>query len=131
MKTRQFKSEFNSNLQVVIMGKSDFRYEIMKPLFSEYGFGFIIPGLSLVMIDGEQRLGKSVEKFIEAHEVAHIMLNHSESKNPTDEIHADMIAWDLLTKNRYSKSAELVVEKFEERHGIKFDKKILENIRKY
>jgi hypothetical protein len=131
MKTRQFKSEFDSNLQVVVLGKEDFRYEIMKPLFNEYGFGFIIPGLSLVMIDGEQRLGKSVEKFIEAHEVAHIMLNHSESKNPTDEIHADMVAWDLLTKSGYSKSADLVIEKFEERHGIKFDKKILENIRKY
>jgi len=131
MKTRQFKSEFDSNLQVVVLGKEDFRYEIMKPLFNEYGFGFIIPGLSLVMIDGEQQLGKSVEKFIEAHEVAHIMLNHSESKNPTDEIHADVVAWDLLTKNGYSKSADLVVEKFEERHGIKFDKKILENIRKY
>jgi hypothetical protein len=131
MKTRQFKSEFDSTLEVVIMGKDDFRYDIMKPMFEEYGFGFIIPAFNLIVINGELKLGKVIHKVIEAHEVAHYILGHSKSHNPNDEIEADSLAYLMLDGKGYKKSAELIVEKFEERHGIKFDKKILENIRKY
>lgn len=120
MKTKQFKSEFDSRLEVAIMGKDDFRYDVMKPMFKEYGFGFIIPSFNLIVIDGEQKLGKTIHKFIEAHEVAHYILGHSDSQNPNDEIEADRKAYTMLNDKGYVKSAELVVEKFEERHGIKF-----------
>jgi hypothetical protein len=120
MKTKQFKSEFNSALEVAIMGKDDFRYDIMKPMFEEYGFGFIIPSFNLIVIDGERKLGKAIHKFIEAHEVAHFTLGHTATHNPSDEIEADKLAYTMLNKKGYKKSAELVIEKFEERHGIKF-----------
>lgn len=120
MKTRQFKSEFNSALEVAIMGKDDFRYNVIKPMFDEYGFGFIIPAFNLIVIDGERKLGKIVHKFIEAHEVAHYQLGHSKEHNPNDEIEADRLAYKMLDNKGYKKSAELVIEKFEERHGIKF-----------
>jgi len=120
MKTRQFKSEFDSKLEVAVMGKDDFRYDIMKPMFREYGFGFIIPTFNLIVIDGELKLGKDVHKFIEAHEVAHYMLGHNETHNPNDEIEADRLAYKMLDGKGYKKSAQLVIDKFEERHGIKF-----------
>jgi Zn-dependent peptidase ImmA (M78 family) len=120
MKTRQFKSEFDSNLEVVIIGKDDFRYNIMKPMFEEYGFGFIIPTFNLIVINGELRLGKDVHKFIEAHEVAHYILGHTEEHNAEDEILADRLAHKMLDGKGYKKSAQLVIDKFEERHGIKF-----------
>ena len=123
MKIRQFISEFDSNLQVIIMGKSDFRYDTMKPMFTEFGFGFIIPAFNLIVIDGEQKLGKDVHKFIEAHEVAHYILGHSAEHNASDEIEADRLAYKLLSDKGYTKSLQLVIEKFEERHGIKFDEK--------
>lgn len=120
MKTRQFKSEFDSKLEVVIMCKDDFRYDITKPMFKEYGFGFIIPAFNLIIIDGEQKLGKDIHKFIEAHEVAHYMLGHTEQHNADDEILADRLAHKMLDGKGYKKSAQLVIDKFEERHGIKF-----------
>jgi hypothetical protein len=120
MKTKQFRSEFDSTLEVAIMGKDDFRYDIMKPMFEEYGFGFIVPSFNLIVIDGERKLGKVIHKFIEAHEVAHHKLKHNEQHNPTDEIEADRLAHSMLNSKGYIKSAELVVEKFKERHGIEF-----------
>ena len=120
MKTKQFKSEFNPTLEVAIMGKDDFRYEIIKPMFEEYGFGFILPAFNLIVMDGELKLGKDVYKFIEAHEVAHFMLGHTNAHQPDDEIMADRLAHKMLDGKGYKKSAQLVVDKFEERHGIKF-----------
>lgn len=124
MITTQFKSEFDTTIDVVIMGNDNYRYSVIKPMFDEYGFGFIFPGFRTIFIDGEQKLGNAVNKFIEAHEVAHILLNHNESKNPTDEIQADLLARLLLLQHGYTTSAELVVEKFEERHGIQYHSKI-------
>jgi hypothetical protein len=117
MKTKQYISEFNSDLQVAILGKSDFRYEMMKPMFEEYGFGFIVPAFKLIVIDGEQRLGKDIHKVIEAHEVAHYVLGHTEQHNPDDEILADRLAYQMLDGKGYKKSAQLLIDKFEERHG--------------
>jgi hypothetical protein len=128
MITTQFKSEFDTTLDVAIMGNDDYRYPAIKPMFNEYGFGFIIPGFKTIFIDGEQKLGNDINKFIEAHEVAHILLNHNESKNPNDEIQADLLARLLLLKHGYTTSAKLVVDKFEERHGIQYHAKIYEQI---
>lgn len=128
MISTEFKSEFDSTLDVVIIRSSDYRYSIIKPMFNEYGFGFIIPGFKTIFIDGEQNLGNDINKFIEAHEVAHILLNHNESKNPNDEIQADLLARLLLLEHGYTTAAGLVVEKFEERHGIKHNTKIYEQM---
>lgn len=117
MKTKQFPSEFNPDLQVVILSRDDFRYDVMKPMFTEYGFGFIIPTFNLIVIDGEQKLGKTIHKVIEAHEVAHFMLGHTEQHNPDDEMLADRLAYQMLDGKGYKKSAQLIIDKFEERHG--------------
>ena len=117
MKTNEFKSEFNSELHVAIIGNDDVRYDIMKPLFEEYGFGFIIPTLNLIAIDGGLGLDIDTHKVIEAHEVAHYMLGHTEAHNPTDEMDADRLAYQMLDGKGYKKSAQLIINKFEERHG--------------
>jgi hypothetical protein len=71
MKTKQFRSEFDNDVLVNIIGKDDFRYEVVKPIFEQFGFGFMVPTDFVVLIDGEQKLSKDVLKWIEAHEVAH------------------------------------------------------------
>jgi len=125
MKTKQFKSEFDDNIIVNIIGVDDFRYSVVKPMFETYGFGFMIPANiieKLMLIDGEQKLNKHILKWIEAHEVAHFMLGHglTNERHPNEEIDADRLAYQLLNDNGYIKSAQLVKDKFEERHGIKY-----------
>ena len=123
MKTKQFRSEFGNDIIVNIIGSDDFRYSVVKPLFESYGFGFMIPANiseKLMLIDGEQKLSKDVLKWIEAHEVAHFKLGHSEEKNENDEREADTLARLMLIKNGYHTAAKLVEDTFKERHGIEF-----------
>ena len=53
MKTKQFRSEFDGDVLVNIIGKEDFRYDVVKPIFEQFGFGFMVPTDYLVLIDGE------------------------------------------------------------------------------
>lgn len=121
MKTKTFFSEFRSDIAVAILGKDDYRYEIMKPLFEQCGYGFAETSSGCVFIDGTLKLNKHELKCVEAHEVAHIMLNHTKERNDKDEEQADTFAWLLLVNAGYDKAANLIVKYFKERHDKEFD----------
>lgn len=123
--SKTFRSEFDNDVIVNIINNNDFHYSVVKPLFESYGFGFMIPANiseKLMLIDGEQKLNKHILKWIEAHEVAHFMLEHGLTQNNSaeEEIEADKLAYKLLNDKGYTKSAQMVKDKFEERHGIKY-----------
>ena len=120
MKTKTYFSEFRSDIAVAILGKDDYRYEVMKPLFQICGFGFAETSSGCVFIDGEVKLTKDELRWVEAHEVAHILLKHTKNRNDSDEIAADMFAIILLLDKGYKKAAKLVESKFEERHKRKY-----------
>ena len=120
MKTKTYFSEFRSDIAVAILGKDDWRYEVMKPLFKQCGFGFAETSSGCVFIDGEVKLTKDELRWVEAHEAAHILLKHKKARNEGDEIAADMFAIILLKDKGYNKAAELVEDKFEERHKRKY-----------
>lgn len=121
----EYNSEFLTDVIVVVVFNDDPLYSQVKPFFEEYGFGFMVPGKNFMIIDGEILVdepdAKDILKFIEAHEVAHVMLGHDGPRNPKDEIEADLKALDLLNKKGYDKSISILLDKFEERHGLKFN----------
>ena len=117
MKTKTFFSEFQNDIAVAILSKDDWRYEVMKPLFEVCGFEFAETSSGCVFIDGEVKLNKHELKWVEAHEVAHILLKHTKDRNDKDELDADTLAYKLLSENGYDKSAKLVKEHSIERHG--------------
>jgi hypothetical protein len=119
MKTKTYFSEFRSDIAVAILGKDDYRYAVMKPLFDMCGFGFAETSSGCVFIDGEVKLTKDELRWVEAHEVAHILLKHTKDRNDGDEIAADMFAIILLKDKGYHKAAQLVEDKFQERHKRK------------
>ena len=118
--SKTYFSEFKSDVAVAILTKDDYRYEVMKPLFEQCGFGFAETSSGCVFIDGEVKLTKDELKWVEAHEVSHIMLKHTKDRNDGDEIGADMFAIILLKDKGYSKAAQLVEDKFLERHKRKY-----------
>ena len=122
MKTKEFLSEFKSSVLVTILCRDDEDYNTLKPAFNKYGYGFMVPNQNAVFIDGELKLNKHILKWIEAHEVAHFMLGHGLTKNNSaeEEIEADRLAYQMLDDKGYTKSAQMVKDKFEERHGIKY-----------
>jgi hypothetical protein len=72
--SKTYFSEFKSDVAVAILTKDDHRYEVMKPLFEQCGFGFAETSSGCVFIDGEVKLTKDELKWVEAHEVSHISL---------------------------------------------------------
>ena len=122
MKTKTFFSEFsneeNKDIAVGIIGKDDYRYEVLKPLFEEYGPGFTDTKIGCIFIDGEAGLNKDEMKWIEAHEVAHIRLKHKMGdRDADDEYNADSHAKLYLLKHGYDKAAKLISKHSIERHN--------------
>lgn len=126
MKTKiEYRSEFLSDVSVVVVFNDDPLYSQVKGFFEQYGYGFMVPGQNLMIIDGEILVGKSdakdILKFIEAHEVGHILLKHDGPRNEKDEINADLKALVLLIEKGYDKSISLLLNHFMERHGVEFE----------
>ena len=121
----EYRSEFLNDVTVVVVFNDDPLYSQVKGFFDQYGFGFMVPGQNLMIIDGEILVGESdakdILKFIEAHEVGHILLNHDGPRNEKDEINADLMALNLLIEKGYDKSIKILLDKFQERHGVEFN----------
>jgi Zn-dependent peptidase ImmA (M78 family) len=123
-----FKSSFLPNLNINVIFKENPHYPQIKEIFDMYGYGFLAPEFKTIFIDGEIFLGEegfSFDdlKFIEAHEVSHLILNHDGPRNEEDEIEADLGAY-ILLKNK-NMSTERLEDEFENRHGIPFSEELL------
>jgi hypothetical protein len=129
-----YNSEFLPNVQIAVVTDENPQYEQLKPFFDEYGYGFMVPGKNLVIIDGEQfinNFGSDILKFIEAHEISHVIMGHDGPRTEDDEIDADLGAYILLKQFERNDSIKVLLKQFKNRHGIKFDKNLLERVKKY
>jgi len=103
----------------------------MKEYFDMMGYGFLVPEFKTVFLDGENFIGEDSftfddMKFIEAHEVSHLMLGHNGPRSEEDEIEADLGAYILLTK--HNMSTERLEDEFENRHGVPFSEELLDKV---
>lgn len=128
-----YQSEFLPETLIMIVTDDSPLYQNLIPNFEELGYGFMIPEKNVIVIDGEKliEMGGKPElfKFIEAHEVAHILLNHSGPRDDEEEIEADLGAFLLLQKYGYLDSIKLLIRNFKFRHGVKFDESLLEKVK--
>lgn len=129
----EYISEFLDGVTVVVVFEDDPLYEQVKGFFEEYGFGFMVPGSDLIIIDGQilegQPDAESILKFIEAHEVTHVMLGHDGPRDEKDELEADLGAYILLQDKGYYESIRTLLDHFQERHGVEFDESMLDDIK--
>ncbi len=129
-----YDSEFLPSVQIAVVTDENPQYEQLKPLFDEFGYGFMVPGKNLVIIDGEQfidNFGADVLKFIEAHEISHVIMGHNGPRSEDEEIDADLGAYILLKQAERNDSLKVLLKQFKNRHGIKFDENLLERVKKY
>lgn len=135
MDTRlNYESEFLKDVNIFVIFSEDPSYEELKPIFEEYGYGFMVPNKNMIVIDGEivlQNFDKSFLKFIEAHEVAHIILGHDGPRSDDDEIDADLGAYILLKSYGKDDAIELLQKTYHDRHGVEFDEKRVEMLKKH
>jgi hypothetical protein len=129
-----YNSEFLPEITISVIFSDSPQYEKLVPFFEEYGFGFLVPNKNLVVIDGEniiENFDSDVLKFIEAHEIAHIILGHDGPRNDDEELDADLGAYLLLKNKQKEDSIEYLIDNFENRHGVKFDQKLLKRVIKH
>ena len=130
-----YSSEFLPSITIFVVFSDDPQYEHLKPLFEEYGYGFMIPNKNMILIDGEILLEngntEDLLKFIEAHEISHVILNHEGPRDEDEELDADLGAFLLLSRNNNIKAIKPLLKHFKERHGIKFDEKLLDRVKNH
>jgi len=128
---RSYKSTFAPQVNITIVFKEYDKYKDLKSLFKEYGYGFYSPKTKTIVIDGEVFIDSNLTfndlKFVEAHEISHLIMNHSGPRSDKDELDADLGAYILL------KSQNLPVDnlkkQFKFRHGIEFNEKLLDRVK--
>ena len=127
-----FYSEYIPEVKILVLTSDNEDYEVFEPYFEKYGYGFLIPDKELIVIDGEHLVknpSSELLKFIEAHEIGHILLGHNGPRNEEDELDADLAADILLnSKNRYD-SIKMLLKNFRQRHGVGFSQKLLNRVK--
>ena len=128
-----YNSEFLPEITVAVVFGDNPQYEQLLPMFNEYGYGFMVPNKNLIVIDGENILDSfnvDVLKFIEAHEISHVILGHDGPRSDDEELDADLGAYLLLKDKGYTNSIKSLLKNFKQRHGIKFDENLLKRVEK-
>jgi Zn-dependent peptidase ImmA (M78 family) len=118
-----YQSIFLDDVRITVIFKENENYDMLHSLFDKYGFGFYHPKTKTIIIDGELFIDSELDmddlRFVEAHEIGHLMLGHlGGERYDEDEIDADLAAYLLLV--RKGLSTKRLTDTFEERHGIKF-----------
>ena len=127
-----YNSEFLPEVTISVVFKEHPQYENLSPLFDNFGYGFMVPNKNMVIVDGEifdERFSSDVLKFIEAHEISHIILNHNGPRNEDEELDADLGAYLLLKSINQNDSIKVLLKNFKNRHGVKFDENLLERVK--
>jgi hypothetical protein len=112
-----YDSEFLPHVQIAIVFEENPQYKDLKPLFDEYGYGFMVPA--------------DVLKFIEAHEIAHIIMGHDGPRSEEDEMDADLGAYILLKRKGKTDSIKTLLKHFKDRHGVRFSEDLLNRVKKH
>ena len=128
---RSYKSIFAPGITITVVFKEYEKYNELEPLFKEYGYGFYSPKTKTIIIDGEVFINSDLTfndlKFVEAHEISHLIMNHSAPRSDKDELEADLGAYILLKSQNLP--VDNVKKQFKFRHGIEFDESLLDQVK--
>jgi hypothetical protein len=126
-----YPSTFKPGVNILVVFKENENYPNLKPYFDEYGYGFYYPKDKTIIIDGERFVNSDLDfndlKFVEAHEVTHLLLGHTGPYSEDDEMDADLGAYILLTNKGLP--TDKLVKEFKNRHGVDFSEELLERVK--
>lgn len=121
-----YKSKIDNQYDVMIVYPSSDMYDQVLKIIPGDGLAITNVNKKIILIDGgkieDQKLTKDHLNFIEAHEVVHHYLEHVGKFGIAEqEKEADYGAYLVLLKKGMKKSAKLVVDFFNTRHGETFE----------
>ena len=121
-----YNSVINPQYQVfVVFADSEQYTEIKEALTSmNKSIGALWVGTKNIFIDGERVIEEGIDKdqlvAIEAHEIAHSMLNHEAGLDTQSEKEADLLAIALLETFGYRRSAQFIKDRIKEIYNIDY-----------
>lgn len=121
-----YNSVINSQYQVFVVFKESEQYAALTEMLTSMNnsIGALWVGTKNIFIDGERVLEEQIDKdqliAIEAHEIAHSMLNHEGGLNTQSEKEADLLAIALLETFGYRRSAQFIKDRIKELYGIDY-----------
>jgi len=128
-----YQSIFKPDTKILVVFGNNPVYSNLEPIFKDFGFGFYIPKDKTIIIDGDvfvdSELNMDDLRFVEAHEISHLLLNHDGPRNEDDELDADLGAYILLKRNHIP--IDRLIEVFPERHGIEFSEDLLGRVENF
>jgi phosphopantetheine adenylyltransferase/Zn-dependent peptidase ImmA (M78 family) len=126
-----YPSTFKPDPNILVVFKENKNYKDLKSLFNEYGYGFYSPEDKTIILNGERFINSNLDfrdfKFVEAHEITHLLLGHTGPYSEEDEMDADLGAYILLKNKKLS--TDRLVNEFENRHGVPFTEELLERVK--
>jgi phosphopantetheine adenylyltransferase len=129
--TLSYESIFKPDINILVAFKNYKNYFQLKPLFDEHGYGFYYPKDKIIILNGERFVNSNLDfkdlKFVEAHEITHLLLGHTGPYSEEDEMDADLGAYILLKNKKLS--TDRLVNEFENRHGVPFTEELLERVK--
>jgi hypothetical protein len=121
-----YNSVINSQYQVFVVFKESEQYAALTEMLTSMNnsIGALWVGTKNIFIDGERVIEEQIDKdqliAIEAHEIAHSMLNHEGGLNTQSEKEADLLAIALLETFGYRRSAQFIKDRIKELYGIDY-----------
>ena len=117
------KSKFDPSHTCVFLTQDDDKYADVKPAFNKHGLAFKKGNFIFFDETELKRVGyfnKDAIIFIEAHEIAHSALKHTQTTKYV-EAEADFLAVLLCKDANYPRSAKVGIREFRDRNGVSFD----------
>ena len=121
-----YNSVINPQYQVFVVFKESEQYPALIEMLTSMNnsIGALWIGTKNIFVDGERVIEEGIDKdqlvAIEAHEIAHSMLNHEGGLNTQSEKEADLLAIALLETFGYRRSAQFIKDRIKELYGIDY-----------
>ena len=120
-----YQSIINSDYTVHIVYKENPGYkDIKESLDSIKSVGALWVGTTNIFIDGESIIDNNIDQdqilALEAHEIAHSVLQHEAGTDEQSEKEADLFAITLLDMDGHHRASEYLKERLLTNHGINY-----------
>lgn len=124
--SKVYQSELNSEFSVHILYNGHPDYAVIKEDLDKIkSVGALWVGTKDIYIDGESIIDNNIDEdqilALEAHEIAHSMLNHAAGIDPQSEIEANLFAIAMLGMDGYERASEYLKEKLLADSGISYE----------
>ena len=121
-----YTSRVNPDFNVYVVYKEHEGYKTIRESLEKLNnsIGALWVGTKNIFVDGERVADENIDQdqllALEAHEIAHSMLNHEGGLNTQSEKEADLLAIALLETFGYRRSAQFIKDRIKELYGIDY-----------